>query len=146
MPGMSAVTFGFTFALGAAGYMAGAAGAARLVQRLGLDRMMGHGVSLLAAGGSIFAAIVAAPIPNGLWLIVAMAIYLAGLGLAMPKPWPVRSRHFRNAPARRHRCLAWSSRPRAPRPPQPSGPISGNRRGRWPARSLPRAGLFSWFG
>jgi DHA1 family bicyclomycin/chloramphenicol resistance-like MFS transporter len=96
--GMSAVTFGFTFALGAAGYMAGAAGAVRLVQRLGLDRMMGFGVSLLAAGGSIFAAIVAAQIPNGLWLIVAMAIYLAGVGLAMPQaiagaltPFPERA-------------------------------------------------------
>jgi DHA1 family bicyclomycin/chloramphenicol resistance-like MFS transporter len=96
--GMSAVTFGFTFALGAAGYMTGAAGAARLVQRLGLDRMMGLGVSLLAAGGSAFAAIVAAQIPNGLWLIVAMAIYLAGLGLAMPQamagaltPFPERA-------------------------------------------------------
>jgi DHA1 family bicyclomycin/chloramphenicol resistance-like MFS transporter len=96
--GMSAVTFGFTFALGAAGYMAGAGGAARLVQRLGLDRMMGLGVSLLAAGGSALAAIVAAQIPNGLWLIVAMAIYLAGLGLAMPQamagaltPFPERA-------------------------------------------------------
>jgi MFS transporter, DHA1 family, multidrug resistance protein len=96
--GMSAVTFGFTFALGAAGFMAGAAGAARLVQRLGLDRVMGLGVSLLAAGGSGFAALVAGQIPNGLWLIVMMAIYLAGLGLAMPQamagaltPFPERA-------------------------------------------------------
>jgi MFS transporter, DHA1 family, multidrug resistance protein len=83
--GMSAVTFGFTFALGAAGYMAGSASAARLVQRLGLDRMMGLGVTLLAAGSFALAAIVAAGIPDGLWLIVAMAVYLAGLGLAMPQ-------------------------------------------------------------
>jgi MFS transporter, DHA1 family, multidrug resistance protein len=83
--GMSAVTFGFTFALGAAGYMAGSASAARLVQRLGLDRMMGLGVTLLAAGSFALAAIVAAGVPDGLWLIVAMAVYLAGLGLAMPQ-------------------------------------------------------------
>jgi MFS transporter, DHA1 family, multidrug resistance protein len=83
--GMSAVTFGFTFALGAAGYMIGAAGAARLVQRLGLDRMMGLGVCLLAAGGTGLAALVAAQVPNGLWLIVMMAVYLAGLGFAMPQ-------------------------------------------------------------
>jgi MFS transporter, DHA1 family, multidrug resistance protein len=96
--GMSAVTFGFTFALGAAGFMAGAAGAARLVQRLGLDRVMGLGVALLAAGGSGFAVIVATQITNGLWLIVMMAIYLAGLGLAMPQamagaltPFPERA-------------------------------------------------------
>jgi len=83
--GMSAVTFGFTFALGAAGYMAGSASAARLVQRLGLDRVMGFGVTLLAAGSLGLAGIVAARITDGLWLIVAMAVYLAGLGLAMPQ-------------------------------------------------------------
>jgi DHA1 family bicyclomycin/chloramphenicol resistance-like MFS transporter len=83
--GMSAVTFGFTFAFGAAGYMAGAASAARLVVRLGLDRMMGLGVTLLAAGGLALAAIVAAQITNGAWLVAAMALYLAGLGLAMPQ-------------------------------------------------------------
>jgi DHA1 family bicyclomycin/chloramphenicol resistance-like MFS transporter len=60
--------------------------------------MMGLGVSLLAAGGSGFAVIVATQIPNGLWLIVAMAVYLAGLGLAMPQamagaltPFPERA-------------------------------------------------------
>ena len=37
--------FGFTFALGAAGYMVGATIAARLVVRLGLDRTMGIGVA-----------------------------------------------------------------------------------------------------
>jgi len=96
--GMSPVSFGFTFALGAAGYMAGAASAARLVQRLGLDRMMGLGVALLAAGSFGLATIVAAKIPEGLWLIVAMALYLAGLGLAMPQamagaltPFPERA-------------------------------------------------------
>ena len=82
--GFSPVTFGFTFALGAAGYMAGAMIAARLVVRLGLDRTMGLGVTLLAAGGLAMAAAVAAGIP-GIWLIVAMAVYLAGLGLAMPQ-------------------------------------------------------------
>ena len=82
--GMSAVTFGFTFALGAAGYMAGAATAARLVVRLGLDRTMGIGVALIALGGLGFAAAVAAQIP-GVWLVVMMALYLAGLGLAMPQ-------------------------------------------------------------
>jgi MFS transporter, DHA1 family, multidrug resistance protein len=83
--GMSAVTFGFTFALGAAGYMAGATMAARLVLRLGLDRMIGLGVTLLAAGGLSLAAVVAAHIHNGIWLVVTMALYLAGLGLAMPQ-------------------------------------------------------------
>jgi MFS transporter, DHA1 family, multidrug resistance protein len=82
--GLSAVTFGFTFALGAAGYMVGATIAARLVVRLGLDRTIGVGVIVLAAGGLALAAVVAAGIP-GIWLVAAMALYLAGLGLAMPQ-------------------------------------------------------------
>jgi MFS transporter, DHA1 family, multidrug resistance protein len=82
--GLSAVTFGFTFALGAAGYMAGATIATRLVVRLGLDRTIGVGVIVLAAGGVALAAVVAAGVP-GVWLVVAMALYLAGLGLAMPQ-------------------------------------------------------------
>ena len=44
--GLSTVTFGFTFAMGAAGYMAGATIATRLVVRLGLDRTIGLGVIL----------------------------------------------------------------------------------------------------
>jgi DHA1 family bicyclomycin/chloramphenicol resistance-like MFS transporter len=82
--GLSAVAFGFTFALGAAGYMLGATVATRLVVRLGLDRTMGLGVMVLAAGGLALAAVVAAGIP-GVWLVAAMAIYLAGLGLSMPQ-------------------------------------------------------------
>jgi DHA1 family bicyclomycin/chloramphenicol resistance-like MFS transporter len=82
--GLSAVTFGFTFALGAAGYMVGAMIATRLVVRLGLDRTIGVGVIVLAAGGLALAAVVAAGIP-GIWLVAAMAVYLAGLGLAMPQ-------------------------------------------------------------
>jgi MFS transporter, DHA1 family, multidrug resistance protein len=82
--GFSPVTFGFTFALGATRFMAGATVAARLVVRLGLDRTMGVGVMVLAAGGRAMAAAVATGIP-GIWLIVSMAIYLAGLGLALPQ-------------------------------------------------------------
>jgi DHA1 family bicyclomycin/chloramphenicol resistance-like MFS transporter len=84
--GLSAVTFGFTFALGAAGYMLGATiVAARLVVRLGLDRTMGIGVMVIAAGGLALAAVVVAAGIPGVWLVVAMALYLAGLGLAMPQ-------------------------------------------------------------
>ncbi len=96
--GLSPVSFGFTFALGAAGYMAGAAIAARLVTRIGLDRTMGLGVVVLAAGGLGVAAVVATHVSNGVWLVAVMAIYLAGLGLAMPQalagaltPFPQRA-------------------------------------------------------
>jgi MFS transporter, DHA1 family, multidrug resistance protein len=82
--GLSAVTFGFTFALGAAGYMAGAMLATRLVLRLGLDRTIGVGVLVITAGGLALALAVATGVP-GLWLVAAMALYLAGVGLAMPQ-------------------------------------------------------------
>ncbi len=82
--GLSAVAFGFTFALAAAGYLVGTTIATRFVLHLGLDRTMGFGVTLLAAGGLGVAAVVAAHI-NGIWLVAAMAVYLAGLGLSMPQ-------------------------------------------------------------
>jgi len=82
--GLSAVTFGFTFALGAAGYMLGAMIATRLVVRLGLDRTIGVGVVVIAAGGLSLALAVATGVPS-LWLVAAMALYLAGVGLAMPQ-------------------------------------------------------------
>ena len=82
--GLSAVSFGFTFALGAAGYMLGAMIATRLVVRLGLDRTIGVGVVVIAAGGLSLALAVATGVP-GLWLVAAMALYLAGVGLAMPQ-------------------------------------------------------------
>jgi DHA1 family bicyclomycin/chloramphenicol resistance-like MFS transporter len=82
--GLAPVTFGFTFALGAGGYMIGATIATRLVVRRGLDQTMGIGVVVIAAGGMMLAAAVAAGVP-GIWLVVAMALYLAGVGLAMPQ-------------------------------------------------------------
>jgi DHA1 family bicyclomycin/chloramphenicol resistance-like MFS transporter len=83
--GLSAFAFGFTFAIGAAGYVVGTMIAARRVLRLGLDRTIGLGVVLVAAGGLAVAAVVAAGIPNAVWLVAAMALYLAGLGLSMPQ-------------------------------------------------------------
>ena len=82
--GLSAIKFGFTFSLGAAGYMIGATIATRLVVRLGLDRIMALGVAAIAAGGLGFAAVVAAHV-DGIWLVIAMAVYLAGMGLAIPQ-------------------------------------------------------------
>jgi DHA1 family bicyclomycin/chloramphenicol resistance-like MFS transporter len=55
-------------------------------------------VVALAAGGLGAAAVVAAQIQNGIWLVAVMAIYLAGLGLSMPQamagaltPFPSRA-------------------------------------------------------
>jgi DHA1 family bicyclomycin/chloramphenicol resistance-like MFS transporter len=82
--GLSPLVFGVTFAMGAAGYMAGAYIAARIVIRFGLDRTMGIGCATLAIGGLIMAAVVALGLTNVLWFVGAMTIYLAGLGFALP--------------------------------------------------------------
>jgi MFS transporter, DHA1 family, multidrug resistance protein len=54
------------------------------VLRLGLDRTIGVGVVVITAGGLSLALAVATGVP-GLWLVAAMALYLAGVGLAMPQ-------------------------------------------------------------
>jgi DHA1 family bicyclomycin/chloramphenicol resistance-like MFS transporter len=82
--GLSPLVFGVTFAMGAAGYMAGAYIAARIVIRFGLDRTMGIGCATLAIGGLVMAAVVALGLTNVLWFVGAMTIYLAGLGFALP--------------------------------------------------------------
>ncbi len=83
--GLSALAFGFIFAVGAAGYVIGATVASRLVLRLGLERVMGFGVVGLALGGLIMAAVVAANITNAIWLMIGVAVYLGGIGLSMPQ-------------------------------------------------------------
>ncbi len=82
--GLSPLAFGVTFAMGAAGYMAGTFVASRIVMRLGIDRTMGIGCVILAAGGLIMTAVVALHLANVIWFVGSMMIYLAGLGLALP--------------------------------------------------------------
>jgi MFS transporter, DHA1 family, multidrug resistance protein len=82
--GLSPLAFGVTFAMGAAGYMVGAYIASRIVMRFGIDRTMGIGCVILAAGGLIMAAVVALELSNVVWFVGSMTIYLAGLGLALP--------------------------------------------------------------
>jgi len=83
--GLSPVAFGATYAVGAAGYMLGAYIAARIVMRLGLDRTIGIGAATLAAGGLAMAAAVALGLTHVAWLVGAMTVYLAGLGLVLPQ-------------------------------------------------------------
>ena len=83
--GLSPLLFGFTYAVGAGGYMLGTAIAARIVMRLGLDRTIGIGAVTLAAGGLAMAAVVGFGFTNVAWLVGAMTIYLAGMGFAMPQ-------------------------------------------------------------
>jgi DHA1 family bicyclomycin/chloramphenicol resistance-like MFS transporter len=83
--GLSPLAFGFTYAVGSLGYMLGAFIAARIVMRRGLDRMIGLGTAIMAAGGLAMAAVAALGLANVAWLVLGMMIYLAGMGLAMPQ-------------------------------------------------------------
>jgi MFS transporter, DHA1 family, multidrug resistance protein len=83
--GLSPVVFGASYAAGAAGYMVGTFIAARIVVRLGLDRTMGLGAVVQAAGGLVMAAAVALGLTSVAWLVGAMTIYLAGMGFVLPQ-------------------------------------------------------------
>ena len=82
--GLSPFIFGVSFALGSAGYVIGTFLAARVVMRLGLDRLIGIGTAAMACGGLTMALVVALALPHVLWFVSAMTLYLAGLGFALP--------------------------------------------------------------
>jgi DHA1 family bicyclomycin/chloramphenicol resistance-like MFS transporter len=82
--GLTPFVFGVSFALGSAGYVIGTFFAARIVMRLGLDRLIGIGTAAMACGGLAMATVVALALPHVLWFVSAMTLYLAGLGFALP--------------------------------------------------------------
>jgi DHA1 family bicyclomycin/chloramphenicol resistance-like MFS transporter len=53
--------------------------------RLGLDRTMGVGAVVQAAGGLMMAAAVALGLTHVAWIVAAMTVYLAGMGFVMPQ-------------------------------------------------------------
>jgi MFS transporter, DHA1 family, multidrug resistance protein len=83
--GLSPLAFGATYAIGSSGYLLGTNIAVRIVMRHGLDRMIGIGTAIMAAGGLMMAAVVALGLTNVIWLVAGMTIYLTGMGLSMPQ-------------------------------------------------------------
>jgi len=53
--------------------------------RLGLDRTVGMGAVIMAAGGLAMAASVALGLSSVAWLVGTMTIYLVGMGLVLPQ-------------------------------------------------------------
>ena len=86
--GLSALSFGLAFAAASGGYLAGTTVATRIVLRLGLDRTIGVGAVMLAAGG--LCAVAAIPLggPSPIPLVAAMALYATGMGWCSRKRWP----------------------------------------------------------
>ena len=96
--GLSPLLFGLVFAAATLGYGVGTLLAAKLVVRIGIDRTIVCGGVALAAGGLAMAAAIALGATSPAALAAPMALYLCGLGLAMPQsmagalmPFPERA-------------------------------------------------------
>ena len=96
--GLSPLLFGLVFAAATLGYGLGTLLAARLVVRIGIDRTIVCGGVAIAVGGLAMAAAIALGATSPAALAVPMALYLCGLGLAMPQsmagalmPFPERA-------------------------------------------------------
>jgi DHA1 family bicyclomycin/chloramphenicol resistance-like MFS transporter len=83
--GLSAFEFGIAFAICSLGYMLGTAIAARIVTRIGLDQTIGLGALALAAGGLAMVVCLALGLNSVASIVLATALYLAGLGLVLPQ-------------------------------------------------------------
>lgn len=83
--GLSAFEFGVVFAVACVGSLIGAAAAASLVMRIGMDRTIGLGAFALAGGGLSMIASLALALPPVASLVLSMALYHAGLMFAMPQ-------------------------------------------------------------
>jgi MFS transporter, DHA1 family, multidrug resistance protein len=83
--GLSPLGFGITFGVSAGGYLVGSLLAARFVMRLGVDRIIMLGACLLAAGGLAMVAAVLLRLSSPLALAGPIAVYLCGLGFALPQ-------------------------------------------------------------
>lgn len=82
--GLGEVPYGLSFAFTVVGYITGTLVAQRLIGPWGLDRVIGLGVTCLAAGGTLMLALVAAGVPSSFAVTAPMAIYTAGVGLTLP--------------------------------------------------------------
>ena len=82
--GLSPLAFGITFAVASSGYLFGASIGARLVMRWGAGPSMGLGAALMAAGGLGTLLAVSFGSHEALGLVLAVALYMTGMGLAWP--------------------------------------------------------------
>jgi DHA1 family bicyclomycin/chloramphenicol resistance-like MFS transporter len=95
---LSPFGFGVAFASCSVGYMIGTSVAAYAVGRIGLDRTIGIGAAILAAGGAGMALCVALGLTSIAAVLVPTVVYLTGLGLVLPQamaaamtPFPERA-------------------------------------------------------
>jgi DHA1 family bicyclomycin/chloramphenicol resistance-like MFS transporter len=96
--GLSPVGFGLFYGVTSLGFIGGTLSAAHLVMRIGFDRTIGIGATLLLVGGLATLAAVAVVPTSLIALAVALVVFLTGFGLAMPQamagtlqPFPERA-------------------------------------------------------
>lgn len=83
--GLSPLAFGVTFAMGSAGYLVGTTIAARVVVHWGIDRTIGVGCLGMAGGGIAMVLVLALGVSWPTALVLAMGLYLAGMGMVLPQ-------------------------------------------------------------
>jgi DHA1 family bicyclomycin/chloramphenicol resistance-like MFS transporter len=96
--GLSALQFGFSFAIGSSGYLVGTSIAARFVMRWGSGLTMGLGAAAMALSGLLMVLLLAFT-PWGAWgVIAAIGFYTVGMGLTLAQaqagallPYPDRA-------------------------------------------------------
>ena len=96
--GLTPFDFGLAFAVGSLGYLAGTWIAAHIVARVGLDRTLGLGCAAMAGGGIAGVLALMFGFASAVALVLPVALFLAGLGLALPQaqagallPFPERA-------------------------------------------------------
>jgi DHA1 family bicyclomycin/chloramphenicol resistance-like MFS transporter len=90
--------FGVAFAVGSVGYLIGTWIAAHIVAHVGLDRTLGLGCVAMVGGGLAGVLALAFGFTSATTLVVPVAVFLVGLGVALPQaqagallPFPARA-------------------------------------------------------
>jgi DHA1 family bicyclomycin/chloramphenicol resistance-like MFS transporter len=83
--GLSPLAFGVAFGVSSVGYLVGTVIAARFVVGWGADLTMGIGAITMAAGGLLLVLAIAINWHAAIGVIIAIGVYLAGMGLALPQ-------------------------------------------------------------
>jgi DHA1 family bicyclomycin/chloramphenicol resistance-like MFS transporter len=82
--GLAPHIFGLCFAAAVTGYIAGAIFSARMVMRLGIERMVLAGAAICALGGLAMAGLVLAGVETVWSVLGPMMLFTVGVGLVMP--------------------------------------------------------------
>lgn len=77
--------FGLAFGISSAGYLVGTLVATRFVMQLGIGRAIGIGATLQALGGLLMLLPALFGVSSAVGLLVAISLYLAGMGLSGPQ-------------------------------------------------------------